>query len=250
MSAATAFLAILMGSRALVNTAVTQQQIASQAKLLNKQAGLIRQSADEAQGLAYEQAVLYGRTAAENARAVELQGDQALMYEEIAGMQRVAGIRAKTGSSGASVNVGTPAQLQIAQEQANQFNQRVLNYNTKYESARIHLEKEQRITAIKESAKLQHDQAYREAAYYDEQAAEVRATKALATLSSLLGGAASVLSVMPAASSQPLQPEAVSTSSNFYDFMNFFNRQTIDYNSQYRMSGRERYTQKYLLGNG
>lgn len=223
-------LALLLGGRALVNSAATSQQIASQAKLLKMQAGLVMKSAEESKALAYEQAVLYGRTAEENARAAEYAGDQNLMYEEIAGMQRIGGIRAKSGSSGASVNVGTPANLQIAQAQANAFNQRMIKYNTKYEAARTRLDGEQKANMTIRQAEIQYDRAVREAKFYETQAAEVRATKALATLSSLLGGASSVLSAMPAPQSQPFEP-AVARNTFNNEFMSWYNSRMFDYNA-------------------
>lgn len=228
--AVSAALALLLGGRALVNSAATSQQIASQAKLLKMQAGLVMKSAEESKALAYEQAVLYGRTAEENARAAEYAGDQNLMYEEIAGMQRIGGIRAKSGSSGASVNVGTPANLQIAQAQANAFNQRMIKYNTKYEAARTRLDGEQKANMTIRQAEIQYDRAVREAKFYETQAAEVRATKALATLSSLLGGASSVLSAMPAPQSQPFEPAVASNTSN-NEFMSWYNSRMFDYNA-------------------
>lgn len=240
MAASTALM-LLLGGRALVNSAATAQQIASQAKLLKMQAGLVMKSAEESKALAYEQAVLYGRTAEENARAAEYAGDQNLMYEEIAGMQRIGGIRAKSGSSGASVNVGTPANLQIAQAQANAFNQRMIKYNTKYEAARTRLDGEQKANMTIRQAEIQYDRAVREAKYYETQAAEVRATKALATLSSILGGAASVMSAMPAPQDQPLQPVENNSFMNS-DFMQWLNRSMFDYNDKMRKS---RYRSNY-----
>ena len=139
MSAFAVFAAVTAGST-LLNMYGQAKQNAADVASLRAQAREYRASAAENLAFAREQASLYMRTGAENARAIEFRGAELLSQEEIAGRRRIGGIRARAGASGASVNVGTPANVQIAQAFANDYNQRMLDYNTRYEAARTRLE--------------------------------------------------------------------------------------------------------------
>ena len=61
----------LFGIGAGVNAYATAQQIASQSKMLQLQAGMLRENAKDNYGLAKEQSILFTRTAEENARKVQ-----------------------------------------------------------------------------------------------------------------------------------------------------------------------------------
>jgi len=187
----------LFGIGAAVNAYATAQQIASQSKLLQLQAGMLRENAKDNYGLAKEQSILFTRTAEENARKVLEVGQDQMMREKIAGKARIGGIRAKLGSSGAIADVGTGGQLQIGQALANSYNQRMIKHNTNYEAARTRLEGRQRATMTMRAAENAAIAASRQAAYLETQAAEVRATKSLAVLSSLLGGMSNIVKSMP-----------------------------------------------------
>ena len=187
----------LFGIGAGVNAYATAQQIASQSKMLQLQAGMLRENAKDNYGLAKEQSILFTRTAEENARKVLEAGQDQLMREKIAGKARIGGIRAKLGSSGAIADLGTGGQLQIGQALANSYNQRMIKHNTNYEAARTRLEGKQRATMTMRAAENAAIAASRQAAYLETQAAEVRATKSLAVLSSLLGGMSNIVKSMP-----------------------------------------------------
>lgn len=191
------YLLALFGLGAGVNAYATAQQIASQSKMLQLQAGMLRENAKDNYGLAKEQSILFQRTAEENARKVLEAGQDQLMREKIAGKARIGGIRAKLGSSGAIADVGTGGQLQIGQALANSYNQRMIKHNTNYEAARTRLEGKQRATMTMRAAENAAIAASRQAAYLETQAAEVRATKSLAVLSSLLGGMSNIVKSMP-----------------------------------------------------
>jgi hypothetical protein len=135
----TAFL-IYKGVETGFNMYTTAQQNALQAQNYEQQAAEILRAGKENYQFSLEEAQLIRRVAAENARQVEFAGMTALAQEEIAGKARIGRIRARAGSSGASVNVGTPANVQISQEFQNQYNQRMINYNTRYEAARTRLQ--------------------------------------------------------------------------------------------------------------
>jgi len=128
-----------------------------------------------------------------------------MMREKIAGKARIGGIRAKLGSSGAIADVGTGGQLQIGQALANSYNQRMIKHNTNYEAARTRLEGKQRATMTMRAAENAAIAASRQAAYLETQAAEVRATKSLAVLSSLLGGMSNIVKSMPVQEPMPTQ---------------------------------------------
>ena len=235
------WLLALMGIGAGVNAYATAQQIASQSRLLEQQASILRDNAKDNYSLAKEQSVLFRRTAEENARKVLEVGQDQQMREEIAGQARLGGIRAKLGSSGAIADVGTGADLQIGQALANSFNQRMIKHNTNYEAARTRLEGKQRATMTMRAANNAYIAAQRQASYLESQAAEVRATKSLAVLSSLLGGASNIIKSMP------LQEPAATTPTNdavqtFYQTEFGRPYEALDYNS--RMSKRV-YTDNY-----
>jgi len=235
------WLLALMGIGAGVNAYATAQQIASQSRLLEQQASILRENAKDNYSLAKEQSVLFRRTAEENARKVLEVGQDQQMREEIAGKARLGGIRAKLGSSGAIADVGTGADLQIGQALANSFNQRMIKHNTNYEAARTRLEGKQRATMTMRAANNAYVAAQRQASYLESQAAEVRATKSLAVLSSLLGGASNIIKSMP------LQEPAATTPTNdavqtFYQTEFGKPYEALDYNS--RMSKRV-YTDNY-----
>ena len=139
MSLVAAFLAY-KGVETAFNLYTTAQQNALQAQNYEQQAAELLRAGKENYLFSMEEAQLIRRVAAENARQVEFAGMTALAQEEIAGKARIGRIRARAGSSGASVNVGTPANVQISQEFQNQYNQRMIDYNTKYESARTRLQ--------------------------------------------------------------------------------------------------------------
>ena len=139
MSAFAVFAAITAGST-LLNMYRQDKSNAQQVTNLRAQASEYRASAAENLAFAREQAGLYMQTGAENARAIEFRGAELLMQEQIAGQRRIGSIRARAGASGASINVGTPANVQIAQAFANDYNQRMIDYNTRYEAARTRLE--------------------------------------------------------------------------------------------------------------
>ena len=189
MSAFAAFAAITAISTGLKMYGQAQQN-AQQVTNLRAQASEYRASAAENLAFAREQAGLYMQTGFENARAIEFRGAELLMQEQIAGQRRIGGIRARAGASGASVNVGTPANVQIAQAFANDYNQRMLDYNTRYEAARTRLEAKNKAKMELRRGQLAYTQLMRRAALADQGAGQVAGARDLQLFSTLLGGAA------------------------------------------------------------
>ena len=189
MSAFAVFAAVTAGST-LLNMYGQAKQNASDVASLRAQAREYRASAAENLAFAREQASLYMRTGAENARAIEFRGAELLSQEEIAGRRRIGGIRARAGASGASVNVGTPANVQIAQAFANDYNQRMIDYNTRYEAARTRLEAKNKAKMELRRGQLAYNQLMRRAALADQGAGQVAGARDLQLFSTLLGGAA------------------------------------------------------------
>jgi len=189
MSAFAAFAAITAISTGLKMYGQAQQN-AQQVTNLRAQASEYRASAAENLAFAREQAGLYMQTGAENARAIEFRGAELLMQEQIAGQRRIGSIRARAGSSGASVNVGTPANVQIAQAFANDYNQRMIDYNTRYEAARTRLEAKNKAKMELRRGQLAYTQLMRRAALADQGAGQVAGARDLQLFSTLLGGAA------------------------------------------------------------
>ena len=189
MSALAIFAAVTAGST-LLNMYGQAQQNAQDVTNLRAQASEYRASAAENLAFAREQAGLYMQTGFENARAIEFRGAELLMQEQIAGQRRIGGIRARAGSSGASVNVGTPANVQIAQAFANDYNQRMLDYNTRYESARTRLEARNKAKMELRRGQLAYTQLMRRAALADQGAGNVAGSRDLQLFNTLLGGAA------------------------------------------------------------
>ena len=189
MSAFAAFAAITAISTGLKMYGQAQQN-AQDVTNLRAQASEYRASAAENLAFAREQAGLYMQTGSENARAIEFRGAELLMQEQIAGQRRIGGIRARAGSSGASVNVGTPANVQIAQAFANDYNQRMLDYNTRYESARTRLEAKNKAKMELRRGQLAYTQLMRRAALADQGAGNVAGSRDLQLFNTLLGGAA------------------------------------------------------------
>ena len=189
MSAFAAFAAITAISTGLKMYGQAQQN-AQQVTNLRAQASEYRASAAENLAFAREQAGLYMQTGFENARAIEFRGAELLMQEQIAGQRRIGGIRARAGASGASVNVGTPANVQIAQAFANDYNQRMIDYNTRYEAARTRLEAKNKAKMELRRGQLAYTQLMRRAALADQGAGQVAGARDLQLFSTLLGGAA------------------------------------------------------------
>ena len=180
----------LMAASTVLNMYGQAKQNASDVASLRAQAREYRASAAENLAFAREQASLYMRTGAENARAIEFRGAELLSQEEIAGRRRIGGIRARAGSSGASVNVGTPANVQIAQAFANDYNQRMIDYNTRYEAARTRLEAKNAALMELRRGQLAYNQLMRRASLADQGAGQVAGARDLQLFSTLLGGAA------------------------------------------------------------
>ena len=189
MSAFAVFAAITAGST-LLNMYGQAQQNAQQVTNLRAQASEYRASAAENLAFAREQAGLYMQTGAENARAIEFRGAELLMQEQIAGQRRIGSIRARAGASGASINVGTPANVQIAQAFANDYNQRMIDYNTRYEAARTRLEAKNKAKMELRRGQLAYNQLMRRAALADQGAGQVAGARDLQLFSTLLGGGA------------------------------------------------------------
>ena len=182
MSAFAAFAAITAISTGLKMYGQAQQN-AQDVTNLRAQASEYRASAAENLAFAREQAGLYMQTGFENARVIEFRGAELLMQEQIAGQRRIGGIRARAGSSGASVNVGTPANVQIAQAFANDYNQRMLDYNTRYESARTRLEAKNKAKMELRRGQLAYTQLMRRAALADQGAGNVAGSRDMQLLS-------------------------------------------------------------------
>ena len=180
----------LMAASTVLNMYGQAKQNAADVASLRAQAREYRASAAENLAFAREQAGLYMQTGAENARAIEFRGAELLMQEQIAGQRRIGGIRARAGASGASVNVGTPANVQIAQAFANDYNQRMIDYNTRYEAARTRLEAKNKAKMELRRGQLAYTQLMRRAALADQGAGDVAGARDLQLFSTLLGGAA------------------------------------------------------------
>lgn len=163
---------------------------AQQVTNLRAQASEYRASAAENLAFAREQASLYMQTGFENARAIEFRGAELLMQEQIAGQRRIGGIRARAGASGASVNVGTPANVQIAQAFANDYNQRMIDYNTRYEAARTRLEAKNAALMELRRGQLAYNQLMRKASLADQGAGQVAGSRDMQLFSTLLSGGA------------------------------------------------------------
>ena len=189
MSAFAVFAAITAGSP-LLNMYGQAQQNAQQVTNLRAQASEYRASAAENLAFAREQAGLYMQTGQENARAIEFRGAELLMQEQIAGQRRIGSIRVRAGASGASINVGTPANVQIAQAFANDYNQRMLDYNTRYEAARTRLEAKNKATMELRRGQLAYNQLIRQAQLAEQGAGNVAGARDMQLFSTLLGGAA------------------------------------------------------------
>ncbi len=189
MSAFAVFAAITAGST-LLNMYGQSQKNAADVRALKAQSKAYQASAAENLAFAREQANLYMQTGAENARAIEFRGAELLAQEERAGLGRIAGIRARAGASGASVNVGTPANVQIAQAFANDYNQRMLDYNTRYEAARTRLEAKNKATMELRRGQLAYNQLIRQAQLAEQGAGNVAGARDMQLFSTLLGGAA------------------------------------------------------------
>ena len=189
MSALAIFAAVTAGST-LLNMYGQSQKNAADVSALKAQSKAYQASAAENLAFAREQANLYMQTGAENARAIEFRGAGLLAQEERAGLGRSAGIRARAGASGASVNVGTPANVQIAQAFANDYNQRMIDYNTRYEAARTRWEAKNKATRELRRGQLAYNQLIRQAQLAEQGAGNVAGARDMQLFSTLLGGAA------------------------------------------------------------
>ena len=189
MSAFAVFAAITAGST-LLNMYGQSQKNAADVRALKAQSKAYQASAAENLAFAREQENLYMQTGAENARAIEFRGAELLAQEERAGLGRIAGIRARAGASGASVNVGTPANVQIAQAFANDYNQRMLDYNTRYEADRTRLEAKNKAKMELRRGQLAYTQLMRRADLADQGAGQLAGARDIQLFSTLLGGGA------------------------------------------------------------
>ena len=191
MEALTAFL-IYKGVETGFNLYTQAQQNAIQAQNYEAQAAELIRAGKENYIFSMQEAKLIRRVAAENARQVEFAGMTALAQEEIAGKARQGRIRSRAGASGASVNVGTPAQVQISQEFQNQYNQRMIDYNTKYEAARTRLQGQLQADMKEKQAAINYRQAVGQAGVLQGAAGQTRGSRdqsLLGTLFQGLGGA-------------------------------------------------------------
>lgn len=186
----TAFL-VYKGFETAFNMYTTAQQNALQAQNYEAQAAELLKAGKENYLFSLEEAQLIRRVAAENARQVEFAGMTALAQEEIAGKARIGRIRARAGSSGASVNVGTPANVQISQEFQNQYNQRMIDYNTKYESARTRLQGQLQADMKEKQAAINWRQAQGQAGVLRGAAGATRGSRDQSLLGTLFQGVGS-----------------------------------------------------------
>jgi len=187
----TAFL-IYKGVETGFNLYTNAQQNALTAQNYEAQAAELIRAGKENYIFSMQEAKLIRRVAAENARQVEFAGMTALAQEEIAGKARQGRIRSRAGASGASVNVGTPAQVQISQEFQNQYNQRMIDYNTKYEAARTRLQGQLQADMKEKQAQINYRQAVGQAGTLRGAAGQTRESRdqsLLGTLFQGLGGA-------------------------------------------------------------
>ena len=191
MEPLTAFL-IYKGVETGFNLYTNAQQNALTAQNYEAQAAELIRAGKENYIFSMQEAKLIRRVAAENARQVEFAGMTALAQEEIAGNARQGRIRSRAGASGASVNVGTPAQVQISQEFQNQYNQRMIDYNTKYEAARTRLQGQLQADMKEKQAQINYRQAVGQAGTLRGAAGQTRGSRdqsLLGTLFQGLGGA-------------------------------------------------------------
>jgi len=191
MEPLTAFL-IYKGVETGFNLYTNAQQNALTAQNYEAQAAELIRAGKENYIFSMQEAKLIRRVAAENARQVEFAGMTALAQEEIAGKARQGRIRSRAGASGASVNVGTPAQVQISQEFQNQYNQRMIDYNTKYEAARTRLQGQLQADMKEKQAQINYRQAVGQAGTLRGAAGQTRGSRdqsLLGTLFQGLGGA-------------------------------------------------------------
>ena len=187
MEPLTAFL-IYKGVETGFNLYTTAQQNALQAQNYEQQAAELLKAGKENYLFSMEEAQLIRRVAAENARQVEFAGMTALAQEEIAGKARIGRIRARAGSSGASVNVGTPANVQISQEFQNAYNQRMIDYNTKYEAARTRLQGQLQADMKEKQAAINYRQAVGQAGVLKGAAGATRGSRDQSLLGTLFQG--------------------------------------------------------------
>jgi hypothetical protein len=187
MEPLTAFL-IYKGVETGFNLYTQAQQNAIQAQNYEAQAAELIRAGKENYIFSMQEAKLIRRVAAENARQVEFAGMTALAQEEIAGKARQGRIRSRAGASGASVNVGTPANVQISQEFQNQYNQRMIDYNTKYESARTRLQGQLQADMKEKQAQINYRQAVGQAGTLKGAAGATRGSRDQSLLGTLFQG--------------------------------------------------------------
>lgn len=184
---------IFQGTKTLFDLNTQAQSNAITAQQYEAQAQELMLSGRENYLLAQEEISLIRRSAAENARQVDFAAKQMSMQEEIAGKSRLGSIRARAGASGASVNVGTPANVQISQEFQNQYNLRMIDYNSRYEQARIKLEAQNQATMKQRAAEIAYNQSVRKAQMLKDAAGATRGSRDMSLLGSLLGNAGSAI---------------------------------------------------------
>lgn len=187
MEPLTAFL-IYKGVETGFNLYTNAQQNALTAQNYEAQAAELIRAGKENYIFSMQEAKLIRRVAAENARQVEFAGMTALAQEEIAGKARQGRIRSRAGASGASVNVGTPAQVQISQEFQNQYNQRMIDYNTKYEAARTRLQGQLQADMKEKQAQINYRQAVGQAGTLKGAAGQTRGSRDQSLLGTLFQG--------------------------------------------------------------
>jgi len=187
MEPLTAFL-IYKGVETGFNLYTNAQQNALTAQNYEAQAAELIRAGKENYIFSMQEAKLIRRVAAENARQVEFAGMTALAQEEIAGKARQGRIRSRAGASGASVNVGTPAQVQISQEFQNQYNQRMIDYNTKYEAARTRLQGQLQADMKEKQAQINYRQAVGQAGTLRGAAGQTRGSRDQSLLGTLFQG--------------------------------------------------------------
>ena len=190
MEPLTAFL-IYKGVETGFNLYTTAQQNAIQAQNYEAQAAELIRAGKENYIFSMQEAQLIRRVAAENARQVEFAGMTALAQEEIAGKARQGRIRSRAGASGASVNVGTPANVQISQEFQNAYNQRMIDYNTKYEGARTRLQGQLQADMKEKQAAINYRQAVGQAGTLKGAAGQTRGSRDQSLLGTLFQGISS-----------------------------------------------------------
>ena len=190
MEPLTAFL-IYKGVETGFNLYTQSQQNAIQAQNYEAQAAELIRAGEENYIFSMQEAQLIRRVTAENARQVEFAGMTALAQEEIAGKARQGRIRSRAGASGASVNVGTPANVQISQEFQNAYNQRMIDYNTKYEAARTRLQGQLQADMKEKQAAINYRQAVGQAGTLSGAAGATRGSRDQSLLGTLFQGISS-----------------------------------------------------------